>query len=425
MIYHFNAPVLQTVNQEKIIYSHLREKLAENSYDEVALEFRLIFLEGRSQDPEVKQAIQSVVHSQIGDDKYFYILNYCFYILINDWFDSENGQESIRHLLELFQETGKRARSHNRLKNRTIELSKAFVESKYYARLKRIATVIRYDHPTKAEPSYPIKKLAPRYTFLYKSILLGKENATEVAQFIKQLQENRSKSFEFKLAQHIIYRSRLVEIAKANQLSSGAGRIVRRVANPTFLDDRNLRIALKQYIKRLDGKLTLHQTARKFTLENQKGIKYGQFKNNLYLYLIKDIKPRSRKFNFKSELQKLIEMAYYQSDSQPISESLILQTCRKLYQSLIVSNAEKKQHNLLIKMVSSLGTAQTVMLLIKILLICPQVKPDLEQRLGILFVHYENKKIQEVIWLAKFLEHFSVAFSIYFGKLDISLGKTI
>ena len=79
----------------------------------------------------------------------------------------------------------------------------------------------------------------------------------------------------------------------------------------------------------------------------------------------------------------------------------------------------------MINLIYSLGTAQTVMLLIKILLICPQVKPDLEQRLGILFVHYEDKTIGEVVWLAKFFEHFSVAFSIYFGKLDISLGKTL
>ena len=187
MIYHFNSPTLQIVNQEKIIYRYLRETLAECSYDEVTLEFKLIFLEGRSQDPEIKQAIQSILNSQIGDEKYFYILNYCFYILINDWFDSEIGQSKIQQLLGFFAETEERTRSHNRLKNKIIKLSKAFVESKYYARLSRIATVIKYDYTVKVEPNFLIKTLAPRYTFLYKSILLGKENITEVAQFIKHL----------------------------------------------------------------------------------------------------------------------------------------------------------------------------------------------------------------------------------------------
>ena len=65
------------------------------------------------------------------------------------------------------------------------------------------------------------------------------------------------------------------------------------------------------------------------------------------------------------------------------------------------------------------------MLLVKIVLICPLIKTDLEQRLAILYSCYEAKNIEDVPWMVKFFEHFLIALSIYFGKIDISLAKSI
>ena len=420
-----NISTWQTVSKEKIIYDYLRENVTNHSFDEVAIEFRLIFLEGRSQNSKIQETIEQIVTSQVAKDKFFYLLNYCFYILIDCWFDSEIGQQKICQLLAEFADANYEVQCYNRRRQKVLALTKAFLSSKYYARLKRIAIVIKNNPLEQSNDATTIDLLAPRYTYLYKPLLIGKENIAETARFIRELQSNRSKSFEFKLAQHVIYRSRLIEVAKAKQFSHGAGKIIRRVPNPTLLSDRDLRVALKQYIKKLDGKLTLCQTARKFVLENSKGICYGEFKQNLYQYLVENIEPKNNQYSYHTKLRELIDNAYYQFEGQEIGESLILQTCRKLYQSLIVNNAEKTQHHTLIKLIQTLGTGKTVMLLIKILLICPKAKPDLEQRLAILFAYYEDKSIAEVPWLAKFLEHFLVAFSIYFGKLDISLGKTL
>ena len=76
-------------------------------------------------------------------------------------------------------------------------------------------------------------------------------------------------------------------------------------------------------------------------------------------------------------------------------------------------------------MIVNMGTTEVIGLLLKLVLICPKVKPYLEQRFAILFSHYEFFAKDELTWLINCLEKLQLAFSIHFGKVDLSLVKII
>ena len=416
--------ILKTVNQEKIIYDYLREYLTNHSPEETITEFRCLFIEGISQNITVRNAIEDIIYSKIKREKFFYVLNYCFYLIVTHWLDNCDLRY-ILQLLRLFDNLNYTAKYHTRRKQKITVLIQDFVRSTHYLQLKRITVVVEHKAVTENDKDVKIADLLARYTYLYQPLLVREKNIFELTAIIQKLQIERTKSFELKLAQHIIYRTRLIEIAKAQQFSHGAGKLIRRIPNPTLLSNKDLKIVLKQYIKKIDKKVTLYQLSRKFVTRNKQGITYREFKRNLYFYLIYNIEPRNNNYDFPKKLWDLLDSIYYQSDTLPIDDNLILRTCRKLYQHLIISNCDRHQHNLLLKLISNLGTAQTAMLLVKIVLICPLIKTDLEQRLAILYNYYEAKNIEDVPWMVKFFEHFLIAFSIYFGKIDISLAKAI
>ena len=412
-----------TVNSEKVIYEYLRGYLETHSAEETILEFRCIFLEGTSQNVAIRNIIEDIIHSKTKQEKFFYILNYCFCIAINYWVQNQEQETYIIELTKLFDNVNYAANYYSRRKKKLLLLTKDFTNSVYYQKIKRIASLFDYDSSFEVDKDTAIGSLLARYTYLYKPLLMGKNNIAELDKLIQELQLNRNKDFEFKLAKHIIYRTRLSQIAKAQQFSYGAGKIIRRSPNPTLLDNKDLRTILKQYIKKIDKKYTLYQLSRKFIVQNKKDISFREYKRNLYFYLIYNITPSNPNYNFQEKLWKILDSIYDRSDMMLLNKNLSLRTCRKLYQTLIISNSEKNKHDLLVKFISNIGTAQTVMLFIKIVLICPQAKADLEQRLAHLYSLYEDKTVEYAPWIVKFLEHLLIAFSIYFGKIDISVAK--
>ena len=67
-----------------------------------------------------------------------------------------------------------------------------------------------------------------------------------------------------------------------------------------------------------------------------------------------------------------------------------------------------------------MGVTGTVGMLLKLVLMCNKVKPYLEKRFSILFNHYEGFSQEGVPWLVQALENMQIAFSIHFGRADLS-----
>ena len=90
---------------------------------------------------------------------------------------------------------------------------------------------------------------------------------------------------------------------------------------------------------------------------------------------------------------------------------------------MIIDTSSPTDTQRFVEIITNLGTAQMMMVLIKITLICPQSKADLEKKIALIVTHYQMHNIQDVPWLIKSLEHLLIAFSIYFGNIDVSIAR--
>ena len=425
MINSQNDIVYKKVNLDKFIYQYLRDYVDNNTPREVIAEFRRIFFEFSIQDSLLRGRIEKLIFSKEGSGRFCYVLNYCYHIVINHWSQQSELHQFIIELVDAIDSINFKAPSYDRRRKKILELAHDFCQTDYYVKLKRITKVIACNSLLEFDPKESICHYLIHYPYLYQSLLLGKEYIPEEKNLIINLQNLRQKFFEFQLAQHIIYRSRLVQIARARQISHGAGKFLRRVKNPSFLSEQDLKYTLKKYWEKPNGKDTIYQISQTFLAENKLGVSYKQFKKNLYSYLTLGVKSRNKDYQFEKIIFKIIDKSYYQSDSQPLSDSLILQTCRRLLRFLVLDKTQQNNHRQLIDLVINLGTATTVALLIRIVLICPKIKPELEERLAILFVNNESQKAEDVTWLIKILENFLIAFSLNFGTIDLSATKVI
>lgn len=425
MINSHDNVVYKKVNLEQLIYQYLRDYVDNNSPQEVIAEFRRIFFEFSIQNSSLRSNIENLIFSKEDQGRFFYVLNYCYHIVINHWAKQSEFHQFIIELVNIIDSINFKARCYDRRRKKILELSYGFRQTDYYLKLKRIANVISCNPLLDFDPEKSIANYLAHYPYLYQPLLLGKEHIPEAKNLIINLQNLRQKSFEFQLAQHIIYRSRLVQIARARQISHGAGKFLRRVKNPSLLSEQDLKYSIKKYLEKPNGKETIYQISREFIAKNKLGISYKQFKKRLHSYLILGVKSRSKEYQFDKIISKILDKAYYQSDSQPLNDSLILQTCRRLLRFLVVDKTQQNSHRQLIDLVMNLGTSTTVSLMIRMILICPKIKPELEERLAILFVNYESYSAEDVTWLIKFLENFLIACSLHFGKIDLSATKVI
>jgi hypothetical protein len=416
----------QELNQEKgILYEYFRHCLSNQSPTEVLDEFRCLFIEGRSKQPNAREALEKIVFSQQGQEKFDYIINHCCHIIINYWSNKPELQEFIPHLIGIFNTVNPKTNYYDRRKSRLLKLVCEFKTTEQYLKLTRLVELLSTSQAIDSEKNQNVGDLAQRYFYLYKYLLLGEEQSQEEKKLIREIQKNNQKYFEFQLSQHIIYRARLVQIARARQISQGAGKIIRRVNNPTLLSEKDLKIAIKQYMGKVNQEGTIWQSAQKFLTENKFRHSYQEYHRDLYRYLINSVSPKHEDYQFANKLKQIFKQIKSPSNSPELTDVAMLSTCRQLLRYLVASNYKEPEHYQFIELVKYLGTVQTITLLIKIILICPQAKPDLEKRFAILFTHYQSYKIAEVFWLVKSLEHLLIAFSIYFGKIDLSITKII
>jgi hypothetical protein len=90
-----------------------------------------------------------------------------------------------------------------------------------------------------------------------------------------------------------------------------------------------------------------------------------------------------------------------------------------------VESIHKPDHYVFIDLIANMGVTRTVGLLLKIVLLSKKVTPYLEKRFSILFNHYESFTRDGVPWLVKSLENMQLAFSVHFGKADLSCLKQV
>jgi hypothetical protein len=415
----------QTSSQEQQLYDHLLYCVQTESPPQLLDRFRKLFIEAKDySDPDVRLAIETLARSRQAEDTFKLILNRCCHILINRWQMQSKMHWAIPELVALFDHTLPPGSVHSRGARRVRQLVAQFKESEQYLTLQRLARVIQCsDRHHQDAPK--IGNLIKRYPYLYEHCLLSEDSSYEHHQTVRQIKTRIQQRFEFDLSQFVTYQVRLAQGTHDSQAVSDVKRLITPVANPTLLSDRELGAALKQFVGQVHGRYTYRDLAQNFLAQSQQISSYREFKEELYHYLISSIDPKYRQLQFNEKLYDYLENTLTRYDSQKPSDFLILRTSSKLLNFLVVESPQRPEHYIFVDMITNMGATPTVGLLLKIALLCRQVKPHLEKRFSILFNHYEFSAEDGVPWLVKTMENAHIALSIHFGGADLSVLNQI
>ncbi|OZH53757.1 hypothetical protein AFK68_15560, partial [Hydrocoleum sp. CS-953] len=107
------------------------------------------------------------------------------------------------------------------------------------------------------------------------------------------------------------------------------------------------------------------------------------------------------------------------NNSNKPNDFLILGTCKKLLNFIVIDSLEQPKHFVFYDLINNLGTIRVIGILLKIVLFCRQAKPYLEQKFSILFKHYQGSTSGKVWWLVKSMETLNVALSTNCGGINL------
>ncbi len=408
--------------QEQILYKHLLELVQRESPTQVIERFRTLFIDGKSYpEPEIALALEKITTLPQAEQEFKHILNRCCHILINRWRMHPKYKDAIAdYLVALFQSTSSssddeilQSPSNRRLQ----QLVQMFGQSREYQSL---------FHSSKPELSSPAPKvihrrlgqLISRYPYLYTHYLLRDDSSAEHQTTIRQLQSERQRQFEINLSRYTTYLMRRIQSERQTS-STSATQIIQPVRNPTLLSDRELFVALKQFVGKVEGSYTYRELAQCFLTHTGNTQSYLSFKKDLYEYLITSIDPEYGRHQFNQRLSNHLQNTLSEFDSQRINETLVLRTCNHLF-NFLVESPQRSEHIFFIDLISNMGPVRTIGLLLKIVLLSRQTKPHLEKRFSMLFNHYESQTVNDIIWLVQSLENLNIALNVNFGAVDLS-----
>ena len=431
MVKDINGSTQYSLDLEcSIVYQYLHHRAATQSPEEVIQEFQNLFQQGKNQNIQVTQALGEVILSEQFNE----FLSNCFYTIINCWSNTLESRFYADKLLDTLDLISSQ-KSLDRRRQKLLRQIESYRESSSYLQLKTIIAIVKPQRSSEYNlksslitdgvsnsNSIEVNSCLVRYPYLYKCFLPQSDRFDRLKLAIEQLAKERQQEFEFLLSKYIIYRFRLKQLAKMKLLAKGAGKIITKADSPSLLSQQAFKIALQQYIGKIDGQRTVVQRSR-IIAENNLRNSYHEFKQDLHFFLTSNITPRNSNYQFDRLLDRKLKEIFPQSDAKPLNKTLILQTCRQLFSFLIIDPTQPSKPDRLSDLITNLGTAQAMLILVKISLICPESKPDLEQKICFLVTHYQLESIQNAVWLIKSLEHLLIAFSIYFGKIDVPIVR--
>ncbi len=413
--------------EEQQVYNYFLRLVEETSPEESIHHFRRLLIEGAGcQDREVTQAVERLIRYGSAETDFVFLLNRCCHILINRWHLNLRSTGAIPDLIRQFESlpspygmAGARSRSAHRLRG----LVKGFTASEQYLTLQRLLQVVEQAAEGQdLEGERPLGGLIHRYPYLYEHYLLDESSTNEQQLTIQRLQAQHQRRFELDLSQYVLYQVRCARASRQGpeQLTQLQKRM-QSVSNPTLLTNPDLATAVKHFTGKIEAGKTYRDLARTFKAHSTYGPTYGQFKRDLYQYLVSSVEPGYGSRRFNPQLCNYLQRTFADLDQKPLSDFLMVRTCGQLLNFLVVESSNRIEHFTFVDLIGNLGATLTTGLLLKILLLCSKVKPHLEKRLAILFNHYEGATRHSVQWLVQILENLNVAFSTNFGNANLTL----
>ncbi len=441
MIRDISGSTRQAIDQDfQIVYEYLRQCAAIQSPAKVIQEFEHLFHQGKNENTQVSKALEKIIFAAPAQ-QFEQFLSCCCYIVLDGWLDKPETILYVSQLLNTFDNVGL-TKSSDRRRKQLIQLIKNYQQTQSYLQLIAVIAIINpqtiashslataiatneVSGSSNSDRQTIVNSYLLRYTYLYKYFSPQDAQIERLTAFIRKLEQARQKEFEILLSQHIIYRFRLKQLAKMKLLAKGVGKIITKVDNPSLLCEKAFTTALQQYISKIEYNQSILKRSQRFIAENDLRNTYKVFKQDLYHFLTTNIQPRNSTYQFKHRLKQKLAAIFPQSDAKPLNRTLILQTCRQLFSFLIVDPSVATEPNKFVELMANLGTAQVTTILVKIALICPESTADLEKKIYLVVTHYQLQNIQDARWLIKLLEYLLIAFSICFGKIDVSIASSM
>ncbi|MGA9381491.1 MAG: hypothetical protein WBV73_22255 [Phormidium sp.] len=381
---------------QQTIYNFLFKLVRISSPAVVLQEFRKMFIEPvYDLNSEPLQALYRIVLVN-NETEFINTLKRCCYILVNNW-DSTRQHLAIRHLVEIFPQRI----SHHAVPLKLYRISNwmnKFVNSKDFEDLKIFAFRYDSDKPEHWSDRYTSYLLVPQY--------IECNNPVEQRQAAKTLAKQLKDKFKFDLA---MYTARSISPGVKENSS----------INPTGLGEKTVDV-IKKLVAR-QGEFKYNQLARIFLSQTQ-DLNYEEFKISLHKYLTFGFIETPVNTIISNNLTAKLKFLHPEYEGQKINRLFLLKTCQFLIENLTIKY-QKSPSELFILLLSQKKTITLVILLLKIVLICPHSRIHLDTCIADLIRHYKKLPEQECEWVINFVEIFNIAFTIYTEDVEYNLVK--
>ncbi|NEO99013.1 MAG: hypothetical protein F6K58_10100 [Symploca sp. SIO2E9] len=415
-----DSDIRPTLLEERQLYNHLLHFVQIESPTQMIDRFRSLFLDGgRYKDRQIWFALEKLAMNKHADSHFKFILNRCCHILINRWHLNPQLQWAAPKLIELFENLPHPGRAGSQSAKRIWELLHSFRQTEQYLTLRRLSRVMTQTPLASGSGSKQVATLIQRYPYLYEHCLLSEDSSYEHQQTVQQIRSRIQQRFELDLSHYVTHQVRYAQVLRRHSYTASE-KILQSVKNPTLLSDRELGAVLKHFVGKVQYRKTYRDFAQSFLVHSSYTPSYKEFKEDLYEYLTASIDPAYGKRHFNEQLYQYLKNMYPHHDFEKPNEFLIIRTCSRLLNFLVVDSPVRPNHFTFVDLTTNLGETVTTGLLLKIVLVCYNVKPSLEKRLSILFNHYESSHREGVPWLVKSLENMNIALSVHFGSADVS-----
>ena len=416
---------LTTITQEQQkLCEHFTEIVKEESPKELLSQFQSFWVDGKDYPNKQVEILRDNLLPYKVEQEAF---NICLYkscqSLIEGWQTNPESEMLIPKLVHLV--TRPTDSNANIWQSRTaLRLSQrleAFRKSDEAESLENFLALLQ---PTPIASdrleTQPLKSFLYRYPYLYPYSLMS-ENSGQLSHSLRRLKSKNTHEFDTNLSQYVINQ---VRRHRANQLITKNNQRI-SYTNPTFLSDKELNRALQEYLGKVNDRLTNNELAQTFTNYQVKLQYYGDYKKVLYQYLTRKLTSNYCQRQLNPLLEKHLASILPQKSDRPITDFLTLRTCTELLHLLVVESKPPHKHVTFLNLISNFGAIRTTSLLMRILLICPQVRSQLERQFWVLFKHYADSPCTQVKGLIKIWENYNVALACYFGKADLSWALQI
>jgi predicted house-cleaning noncanonical NTP pyrophosphatase (MazG superfamily) len=390
------ASGLSTQSAQEIIYQFLLSLVRQKPPASVLAEFKHLFLEYELSDgnQEALKALSELIFTNNEKD-FCHTLKRSCYILVNNW-DTSRNHNYIKELVDFLTEYKDIKKTISPTLTRLRTWLSNFVKSEDYDELKLFLAKYGYGSKEHWSKRYTSYLLVPQYT--------NTQNPVEQREAARVLSNKLKDQFKFDLAMYTARLQSPVAKFKTHQ-------------NPTGLGDEIIRF-IKMIVARR-GNFSHENLARIF-LQQTQAINYKCFKNSLQKYLIFSVANKDFVEVLNQKLAEKLKNLYTNHHDQTLNDALLLRTSNRVIEYLTTED-HREPSGLFVLLLSHGHPLTLVIVLLKIILICPSARTHLETCIAQLIQYYIDYPEDECKWVVNFFEVFNITFAIHADNVQYNL----